>query len=51
MFHIIRETDDTETAQIARRLGRSYKAVLEFVHETRDIRTRDTESTGIAAAL
>jgi transposase-like protein len=51
MFHIIREMDDTETAQIARRLGRSYKAVLEFVHETRDIRTRDTASMGIAAVL
>ena len=50
MFHIIREMDETETAKIARRLGRSYKSVLEFVHETRELRNRTIESTEIAAA-
>ena len=51
MFHIIREMDETETAQIARRLGRSYKSVLEFVHKAQEIRTRDTESTEMEAVL
>lgn len=33
MFYIVRHADRTATAEIARRIGRSYKSVLEFVHE------------------
>ncbi|WP_436934782.1 DUF7351 domain-containing protein [Halovenus marina] len=36
MAYIIRERDATETTQIAQQLGRSYKAVLTFVHEVQD---------------
>lgn len=40
MFHIIREMDEMQTVQIARRLDRSYKAVSDFVHEGQDARER-----------
>lgn len=33
MVYIGRQADQTTTAEIARRLGRSYKSILEFVHE------------------
>lgn len=51
MLHIIRENDETETAQIARQLDRSYKSVLEFVHEAQDISSEDTELTVAAAVI
>lgn len=50
MFHIIREMDETETAQIARQLGRSYKSILAFVHEARDVSNGGSEST-VAAVM
>lgn len=42
MFHIVREVDVTTTARIARRLDRSYNAVLDFVHDVKDARVDDT---------
>lgn len=44
MFYIVRHMDELKTAQIARRLDRSYKSVLEFVHKARDAREGDAES-------
>lgn len=38
MFYIVANTDESSTAQIARDLDRSYQAVLDFVHEIRDLR-------------
>lgn len=43
MFYIIRAMDETETAQIARQLDRSYKSVLAFVHEVQDASGGDSE--------
>jgi transposase-like protein len=49
MFHIIREMNATETARIARGLDRSYKSVLEFVHEAGAVSNADPESAVVAA--
>jgi transposase-like protein len=49
MFYIIREMNEKETAQIARRLDRSYKAVLAFAHEVRDTNNPSSESTVVGA--
>jgi transposase-like protein len=49
MFYVLRERNTTETAQIARHLDRSYKAVLEFVHEAEDISNTSSESAVVAA--
>jgi transposase-like protein/DNA-binding transcriptional ArsR family regulator len=49
MFHIVREMNGMETAQIARQLDRSYKTVLEFTHKARDISNASSESTVVAA--
>jgi transposase-like protein/DNA-binding transcriptional ArsR family regulator len=49
MFYILQERNTTETAQIARHLDRSYKTVLEFVHEAREIDNAGSESPAEAA--
>jgi transposase-like protein/DNA-binding transcriptional ArsR family regulator len=49
MFYILRERNATETAQIARHLNRSYKAVLEFVHESKDSSKTGSEPAAVAA--
>lgn len=36
MFFIIQEMDETDVAQIARRIDRSYKPVLDFAHKARE---------------
>lgn len=46
MIYVVRHADQTATAEIARRLDRSYKSVLEFVHEVSD---EDVESVVHAA--
>jgi transposase-like protein/DNA-binding transcriptional ArsR family regulator len=49
MFHILRKGERTETARIARRLDRSYKAVLAFVHEARAISAASPEPAAVTA--
>lgn len=44
MVHIIRQMDRRTTARIARQLDRSYKSVLDFVHEVRDAYDGESES-------
>ena len=51
MFYILREKDATETTRMARRLDRSYKAVLEFVHEAEDVGDASSESAAVAALI
>lgn len=41
MFYIIQTADEMAAAEIARQLDRSYKSVLDFVHEVNDDRDRD----------
>jgi len=36
MFHIIRGMEEDKTAEIIRELDRTYKTVLDFVHEVQD---------------
>lgn len=43
MLHIIREMEETKTAQIVRQLDRSYPSVLDFMDEVRDARDGDPE--------
>lgn len=44
MFHIIREMEEKQTAQITRQLDRSSKSVLDCVHEVQDVLDDDPES-------
>jgi hypothetical protein len=44
MFHIIRKTDELKTTRIAKQLDRSYKSVLNFVHEVKDMHEQDGKS-------
>jgi transposase-like protein len=49
MVHVIREMNTTEVTRMARRLDRSYKAVLKFVHEVRTSSTAGSGSSVVAA--
>jgi transposase-like protein len=44
MVYIVRMADERNTARVARRLDRSYKSVLDFVHEIEAARERDADS-------
>jgi hypothetical protein len=41
MFYIIKEMEAKSTAQITRELGRTYKTVLDFVHEVQTVVSED----------
>jgi transposase-like protein len=43
MFHIIRGMEEDKTAQITQELDRTYKTVLDFVHEVQDVLDDDPE--------
>lgn len=45
MFYIVRAMNEFQTTRIARQLDRSYKAVLNFVHEVQDAGDGSVEST------
>jgi transposase-like protein len=52
MFHIIRGMEEDKTAEITQELDRTYKTVLDFVHEVQDALDDDPEFdlTGICEA-
>ena len=52
MFHIIRGMEEDKTAEITRELDRTYKTVLDFVHEVQDALNDDPEFdlTGVCEA-
>jgi len=52
MFHIIRGVEEDKTAEIAQGFDRTYKTVLDFVHEVQDALDNDPEFdlTGVCEA-
>ena len=52
MFHIIRGMEEDKTAEITQELDRTYKTVLDFVHELQDALDDDSEFdlTGVCEA-
>jgi hypothetical protein len=52
MFYIIREMEESTTEQTAQELDRTYKTVLDFVHEVQDALDDDPEFdlTGVCEA-
>ena len=49
MFHVVRETDGKTPARIARQLDRSYKSILNFVHEVEELHPEDVEVVSAAS--
>ena len=43
MFHIIRGMEEDKTAQITQELDRTYKTVLDFLHEVQDVLDDDPD--------
>ena len=52
MFHIIRGMEEHTTNEIVHELNRTYKTVLDFVHEVQDALAEDPEFdlSGVCAA-